>query len=72
MPVTGLVAWTPRKTPVFGRSVDSRSMSLALRTSSRYASYAGRCSSVTSSEASAASAATTMNVAPNSVSGRVV
>ncbi len=47
-------------------------MSLALRTSARYASYAGRCSVVTSSPASAASAATTMNVAPNSVSGRVV
>ena len=38
----------------------------------RYASRAGRCSSVTSSSASGASAATTKKVAPNSVSGRVV
>ncbi len=47
-------------------------MSVALRTSARYASRAGRCSSVTRSWASGASAATTKKVAPNSVSGRVV
>ena len=35
LPVTGLVAVTPRSTPVFGRSVDSRSISVSLRISSR-------------------------------------
>ena len=47
-------------------------MSVSLRTCSRYASKSGRCPSAHSSDASAESAATTKNVAPNSVSGRVV
>ena len=47
-------------------------MSDSARTCSRYASSASRCSGAHSSTASGASAATTKNVAPNSVSGRVV
>ena len=64
---------TPRKTPVFGRSVASRSISVALRTSSRYA--VERRALLVGDAArrpACASAATTKNVAPNSVSGRVV
>ena len=43
-PFTGLTAYTPRKTPVFSRSVDCRSMSVSLRTCARYASNSARCS----------------------------
>ena len=71
-PFTGLIAYLPRKTPVFGRSADCRSMSVSFRTWVRYASSASRCSGVHTSAASGESAAMTKNVAPNSVSGRVV
>ena len=71
-PFTGLTACTPRNTPVFGRSVDCRSMSVSFRTCARYASNSARWASVHSSAASGESAATTKNVAPYSVSGRVV
>jgi hypothetical protein len=71
-PFTGLIACLPRKTPVFGRSADWRSMSVSLRTPVRYASSASRCSGVHTSAASGESAAMTKNVAPYSVSGRVV
>ena len=47
-------------------------MSVSFWTCARYASNSARRSSVTSSAASAESAATTKNVAPYSVSGRVV
>src|SRR6059036_2890960 len=71
-PLTGLTACRPRKTPVLGRSADCRSMSVSLRTLVRYSASASRCSGAQISSASGESAATTKNVAPYSVSGRVV
>ena len=70
--LTGLVAYTPKKTPVFGRSVACRSISVAFFACSRYASNSARCSSATICDASSASGATTKKVAPYKVSGRVV
>ena len=70
--LTGLIAYRPLKTPVFGRSVACRSISEADLVFSRYASNSARCSSVTSSAAREASGATTKKVAPYRVSGRVV
>ena len=47
-------------------------MSVSLRTCVRYSSRSARCSGAQTSAASGESAATTKNVAPYSVSGRVV
>jgi hypothetical protein len=71
-PFAGLTACLPRKTPVLGRSAACRSMSVSLRTWVRYASSASRCCGAQTSAASGESAAMTKNVAPYSVSGRVV
>jgi hypothetical protein len=62
----------PMKTPVFSRSVFSRSISVSRRAAATYASTSARRSSVVSRSTSGCSGARTMKVAPNSVSGRVV
>ena len=74
-PVTGLIAYRSRNTPVLGRSVLSRSISLIPLTCSAYAEKADRTDAgdpAASSTARSLSTATTKKVAPYSVSGRVV
>ena len=71
-PLTGLIASAPRATPVFSRSVDSRSISVALRACSTYLSTSRRREGGVSEATSGCSGASTRNVAPKSVSGRVV
>ena len=69
------MAYRPRNTPVFSLSAASRSMSLACLVFSRYEKNSIRTlgsASDASSLAKSESAATTINVAPYSVSGRVV
>ena len=60
------------KTPVRSRSVLIRSISVSRRALATYASTSLRRSSVVSTDTSGCSGARTMNVAPNTVSGRVV
>ena len=71
-PLTGLMASAPRATPVFSRSVDRRSISVLVAAAATYASTSARRSGAVSAATSGCSGARTMNVAPNSVSGRVV
>ncbi|CAB4655234.1 unannotated protein [freshwater metagenome] len=62
-----------KNTPLFGRSVAKRSISESALTESRYfLNSASTSLPLANSAASALSAATTINVAPNNVSGRVV
>ena len=72
-PLTGLTATAGSAMPLRTRSDDTRSTSVSRRTSSRKLAN-GRSSSVpeTSSAQKGFSGARTKNVAPHSVSGRVV
>ena len=70
--VIGLTAWAPMKTPVFSRSVLTRSISVLRRAAATYASTSVRRSSLVSTATSGCSGARTMKVAPKIVSGRVV
>ena len=88
VPVTGLVAQPPVKTPVLSLPSVCRSTSFLRRAARRYAVTAssgvaappvqaglvpsGQPPAGTSSSTSGCSGASTMKVAPNSVSGRVV
>ena len=71
-PLTGLIASAPSGTPVFSRSVERRSISVRRRAWATYASTSARWPGWVSRSTSGCSGARTMNVAPNSVSGRVV
>jgi hypothetical protein len=70
--LTGLIASAPIAMPVFARSVDSRSISVAARARSTYASTSFRRSGAVRLATSGCSGASTKNVAPKTVSGRVV
>ncbi len=72
LPVAGLIASAPIGTPVFSRSTDRRSISVRAVAWATYASTASRRSGAVSVATSGCSGARTMNVAPNTVSGRVV
>ena len=72
-PLTGLTAYRCRNTPDLAREESSRSISETCLTFSRYsANSASAGVPAASSAARSESAATTKNVAPYSVSGRVV
>ena len=60
------------KTPVFSFSVDSRSISVCFLACVTYSSTSPRCSSVVICATSGCSGASTIKVAPYTVSGRVV
>ncbi len=66
------MASAPMGTPVLSRSVLSRSISVRRRVCAMYASTSATRSGDVSVATSGCSGARTMNVAPNSVSGRVV
>ena len=68
----GFRAWPPVNTPVFSRSPTLRDTRSRDATAVRYATTSARCSAVTNWSTSGCSGASTMKVAPNSVSGRVV
>src|SRR5262245_15363140 len=71
-PVAGFTQWPPVKTPVFRVSVfrrETKSMAVA---AARYASTSARRSALVRASTSGCSGAKTMNVAPKTVSGRVV
>ena len=71
-PFTGLTACAPVNTPVFVFASSVRSKSLLRAAASWYAFTAARCPGVVICDTSACSGDSTMYVAPNSVSGRVV
>ena len=70
--MTGFVAYDPVNTPVLSRFSSWRSTSFFVAAWRRYSTTASACSPVVRSATSGCSGARTMNVAPNSVSGRVV
>ena len=70
--MNGCSAQAPVHTPVFGRSVDCRSISVASRVACTYACTVARCSAVVIASTSGCSGASTMYVAPKTVSTRVV
>ena len=72
-PLTGLMTVRPSGTPVFSRSVSARSSLLSDIARLTYWRTACSCSVPAASRmTSGCSGAMTKNVAPNSVSGRVV
>src|SRR4051795_5059188 len=71
-PLTGLIASAPIGTPVFSRSAERRSISVRASAWATYASTSARRSGAVRLATSGSSGARTMNVAPYSVSGRVV
>ena len=62
----------PVSTPVFSRSAEVRSISVAVRARATYAATSARRSAVVMRSTSGCSGASTMKVAPWIVSGRVV
>ena len=71
-PVKTFLANAPVSTPVFSRSAVVRSISAMLRAFSTYARTSARWSCDVMRSTSGCSGASTMNVAPKIVSGRVV